>query len=167
MIIILVVPGEMVCVFNRLGKINDLVEAKKKFINRKKHYKYLRNKFNEENNSSEIKITYDLLAGSYIEHFNNHRFKQEKYSSELAHILNNYVQDGDTLLDVGSGEFDHPHHCIEPNQKEFSDVLAFDISWSRLKKGLEFYSQNINRTLIFRLLWQTLKRFLYKKNVLI
>ena len=85
------------------------------------------------------------MAGSYIEHFNNHRFKQEKYSSELAHILNNYVQDGDTLLDVGSGELTTLTIVLNQIKKEFSDVLAFDISWSRLKKGLEFYSQNINR----------------------
>ena len=127
-------------------KYINLLEAKEIYKKGKNITQYLRNKFNEDDNSSEIiEIAYDLLAGSYIEHFNNHRFKQEKYSSELAHILNNYVQDGDTLLDVGSGELTTLTIVLNQIEKEFSNVLAFDISWSRLKKGLEFYSQNIKR----------------------
>ena len=150
-------------------KYINLVEAKEIYKQGKNITQYLRNKFNEENNSSEIiEITYDLLAGSYIEHFNNHRFKQEKYSSELAHILNNYVQDGDTLLDVGSGELTTLTIVLNQIKKEFSDVLAFDISWSRLKKGLEFYSQNINRKDInLQTFVADIKAILYKKNVLI
>ncbi|WP_412775778.1 class I SAM-dependent methyltransferase [Thalassospira lucentensis] len=121
----------------------DIVEAKEVYKNGENITQYLRNKFNETENTSEIiEIAYDLQAGSYISAVQNNLHKAQLYANELGSILNQHIESGDTLLDVGAGELTTLTFVLNTLDVELTNVLAFDISWSRLKKGNEFYLQN-------------------------
>ena len=57
----------------------DLLESKETYASGKNITKYLRAKFGESQNTSEIiEMAYDLQAGSYIEYVNTNRDKVEK-----------------------------------------------------------------------------------------
>lgn len=125
----------------------DVAEAKEIYQKGENITQYLRNKFNEPENTSEIiEIAYDLQAGSYIRDVENNREKAQLCANELADILSEYIESGDTLLDVGTGELTTITLVLNSIYVEFANVLAFDISWSRLKKGMKFHIDN-NRKL--------------------
>lgn len=85
-----------------------------------------------------IETAYDLQAGTYIEYVRGHAEQAGRFAAELAGLLGPQLREGDSLLDVGSGELTTLSSlCLRlpvlPRQ-----VLAFDISWSRIHKGLAF-----------------------------
>lgn len=124
----------------------DLSEAKEIYKQGKNVTQYLRNKYNESENTSEIiEIAYDLQAGSYIESVSSNPQKAEAYANELSNFLKKHLKSGDSLLDVGTGEITTFSLILNNIDIKLSNVLAFDISWSRLFKGKQFY-QNNNKT---------------------
>lgn len=124
----------------------DLHEAKEVYKKGENVTQYLRKKFDLNENTSEIiEIAYDLQAGSYVEFVEGNREKVQLYTDEIASILNQQIKSGDSLLDVGTGELTTLTMVLNRIDKEVSNVSAFDISWSRLKKGLKFYKENIKR----------------------
>ena len=121
----------------------NIAEAKEIYKQGKNITQYLRKKFNESANTSEIiEIAYDIQAGSYIENVTAHRLKAEAYAYELGGILKQHLQKDDSLLDVGTGELTTLSLVLNNIDVELSKVLAFDISWSRLSKGMTFYREN-------------------------
>ena len=121
----------------------DIVEAKEMYKQGKNITQYLRNKFNESENTSEIlEIAYDLQAGSYIELVTANFHKAETYANELSDILKNYLKSCDSLLDAGTGEITTLSLVLNNIDIELSNVLAFDISWSRLSRGIQFHLKN-------------------------
>src|SRR5450432_1265560 len=58
----------------------------------------------DRNTPAIIEIAYDLQAGTYVEWVNQHREFAERYTAEMASILNAQCCTGDALLDVGAGE---------------------------------------------------------------
>lgn len=128
----------------------NLIEAKEIYKQGKNVTDYLRNKFEKDRNTSEIiEIAYDLQAGSYIEFVNAQRQKTELYTNELGGILNKHIKSCNSLLDVGTGELTTLSLILNCTDIEMPNVLAFDISWSRLKKGIQFHEttnekRNIN-----------------------
>ena len=124
-------------------KIIDALEAKMVYKKGKNVTEYLRAKFGIQHNTSEIiEIAYDLQAGSYIETVNSNRDKAEKYANELSEILSEHLESGDSLLDVGTGEMTTLTLVLNATNIELSDILAFDISWSRLSVGMKFHLAN-------------------------
>lgn len=125
----------------------DIVEAREIYKQGKNVTQYLRNKFNLKENTSEIiEIAYELQAGSYIESVIAHRQKAEDYAHELSGILKQHLNRGDSLLDVGTGELTTLSLVLNSIDIELSKVHAFDISWSRLTKGVQFYLDNNKKT---------------------
>lgn len=125
----------------------NIQEAKRVYRQGKNVTQYLRDKFNESENTSEIiEIAYDLQAGSYIENITADYHKAEAYANELGGILRQHLQDSDTLLDVGTGELTTLSLVLNNIDIKLSNVMAFDISWSRLTKGMRFYNQNNEKT---------------------
>ena len=121
----------------------NIAEAKEIYKQGKDITQFLRKKFNESENTSEIiEIAYDIQAGSYIENVTAHRLKAEAYANELGGILKQHLQKDDSLLDVGTGELTTLSLVLNNIDVELSKVLAFDISWSRLSKGMTFYREN-------------------------
>ena len=124
----------------------DLSEAKEIYKQGKNVTQYLRNKYNESENTSEIiEIAYDLQAGSYIEGVNSNFQKAEAYANELSNLLKKHLKSGDSLLDIGTGEITTLSLILNNIDIGLSNVLAFDISWSRLFKGGKFHQKN-NKT---------------------
>ncbi len=83
----------------------NIVEAKEIYKQGENVTEYLRNKFNESENTSEIiEIAYDLQAGSYIKGVESNREQAQLYASELGGILNQHINNGDSIMDVGTGE---------------------------------------------------------------
>ena len=88
-----------------------------------------------------IEIAYDLQAGSYIENTNKNRVNQEKIAAVIASELNKFLLPSSTLLDIGSGELTNLTLIIN-KLKNIRKVFAFDISWSRIFKGIKFFKDN-------------------------
>ena len=124
-------------------KFIDVLEAKSAYQSGHNVTQYLRDRFGVENNTSEIiEIAYDLQAGSYIDGVNSNRQWAENYAAELSGILREHLECGDSLLDVGSGEITTLTLILNNLDIELSDILALDISWSRLSCGLNFHYEN-------------------------
>jgi hypothetical protein len=90
-----------------------------------------------------IELAYDLQAGTYIENAQKHKEQLLAYVNEMAQIIDRYVTPGFSLLDIGTGEITTlselaPRLSIKPQ-----DIFAFDISWSRLYKGLDYARQTM------------------------
>ena len=58
-------------------------------------------------------------------------------------ILQNYIEADDILLDVGTGELTTISQVLQKLQVSPSQVYIFDISWSRLFKGLKHAKANL------------------------
>ncbi|MDB4020965.1 class I SAM-dependent methyltransferase [Litorivicinus sp.] len=124
----------------------DLLEAKKVYECGGNVTAYLRKKFNETQNTSEIiEIAYDLQAGNYIDRANFKRDEIKLYVNEMAIILDEHVSSEESLLDLGTGELTTLTLVLNDMLTVPKEVLAFDISWSRLIKGKGFYEENIRQ----------------------
>lgn len=124
-------------------KFVDVLEAKSVYQKGENVTNYLRTKFGSEDNTSEIiEIAYDLQAGSYVENVKSNFDKADSYASELSNILNDNLESGDSMLDVGTGELTTLTIVLNKLNTELSDILAFDISWSRLSIGMKYHREN-------------------------
>jgi SAM-dependent methyltransferase len=124
-------------------KFIDILEAKSVYQKGDNVTQYLRTKFGSEDNTSEIiELAYDLQAGSYIDGVNSNRGKVERYATELSETLTKQLESGDSLLDVGTGELTTLTLVLNELGTELSDILALDISWSRLSVGMKFHLEN-------------------------
>ena len=124
-------------------KFIDVLEAKSIYQKGENVTQYLRTKFGSEDNTSQIiEIAYDLQAGSYNDIVKSNLDKAEKYATELSEILTVHLESGDSLLDVGTGEITTLTLVLNEVGIELSDILALDISWSRLSVGMNFHREN-------------------------
>lgn len=128
-----------------MKKYNDLIIAKKNYLKKKNIIDNLKKKLNLKKNSSKIiEIAYDLQAGSYIKNVNKNRNEREKFTTKLASELNKYISPRSTLLYIGCGEL--VTLTLTLNKLNVSQkVFAFDISWSRIYKGLNFFKNNLKK----------------------
>ena len=85
-----------------------------------------------------IEIAYDLQAGTYIENARSNPTQLLNYVAEMAGIIDRYVDEDDSLLDIGTGEITTLSLLTTRLALKPRHIFAFDISWSRLYKGLEF-----------------------------
>ncbi|MBT5434510.1 MAG: class I SAM-dependent methyltransferase [Rhodospirillaceae bacterium] len=123
-------------------KFIDVLEAKAIYQKGENVTNFLRKKFGSEDNTSEIiEIAYDLQAGSYVENVKSNVDKADSYASELSKILNDNLERGDSMLDVGTGEITTLTLVLNKLKTELSDILALDISWSRLSIGMKFHRE--------------------------
>jgi len=121
----------------------DLQKIKKMYAKGKNITEFLRKEFKEKDNTIKIiEITYDLQSGSYIEHTNLNRQREELYANELAGLLEPHLSQGSSLLDVGTGELTTLSLLLNQINIPLSEVFAFDTSWSRLYEGIRFYDKN-------------------------
>jgi uncharacterized protein YbaR (Trm112 family) len=99
----------------------------------------LRELLGEPNNTPEIiDIAYDLQAGTYIEEFKKNPAQSRAYASQLSEMLMAYVEPGDRMLDVGTGEMTIFTDVANDCSGCVLDHYAMDISWSRMQVGRKF-----------------------------
>lgn len=106
---------------------------------------YLRQTLGETSNTDAIiEIAYDLQAGSYVRHFQQHYAAMIAYIDEISSVLRDHIRPGDTILDVGTGECTTLVGVAERCFATTKTILACDISWSRLNVGRQFAAQNLS-----------------------
>ncbi len=128
---------------NRQLKYFNILEAKKAYAEGRNITELLRTQTNSTSNTSEIiETAYDLQAGTYIKYVKNNS-KHALLSAELAQILDNYIKPTDSLLDIGTGELTTLSPLIKQLIQKPKTIYAFDISWSRIFKGIEYAKEKI------------------------
>lgn len=128
---------------NKLGYF-DILAAKQAYAEGKNVTELLRVQKNYNSNTSEIiETAYDLQAGSYIKFVEENATQAKLYTSELAAIINDHIIESDYLLDVGTGELTTFSLVCKLLQKKPKRLLAFDLSWSRVYRGLDFASSTM------------------------
>lgn len=124
----------------------DIDSAKAVFSKGGNVTEYLRSKTDSRANSSDIiEIAYDLQAGSYIEGVKQNGKQITAYTGELSSILSSYVSSNMSLLDVGTGELTTLSFLMKHGALRPADIYAFDISWSRLYRGLSFWNETVDQ----------------------
>jgi hypothetical protein len=117
----------------------DILQAKTAYGEGKNVTELLRAQANLEANTPEIiEIAYDLQAGTYIEAVNANRDFAMQYATDLANIIEAHIKPSDCLLDVGTGEITTLSLVAQNLGVMPAELFAFDISWSRIYKGLTF-----------------------------
>jgi ubiquinone/menaquinone biosynthesis C-methylase UbiE len=117
----------------------DILEAKKACAEGKNITELLRSQKNVAGNTSEIiEVAYDLQAGTYIEYVEKNPKQAALYARELASILDTYISPQASMLDIGTGELTTLSLLTKTLINKPKNIFAFDISWSRIYKGLAY-----------------------------
>lgn len=87
-------------------------------------------------------IAYDLQAGSYIDGARANPEARVRWCSQLAGILNPYISQQSTILEVGCGEATTLAGVLKRLNHSPRRALGFDISWSRCAHGLSWLAEN-------------------------
>jgi ubiquinone/menaquinone biosynthesis C-methylase UbiE/uncharacterized protein YbaR (Trm112 family) len=121
-----------------MEKFKQLAKIKEIYANGENIISYLKSiNNNQQNTIEDILISYDFQSGSYIKGFSNNPEFKDKYCASLATIIENLCN-FDSIIEVGIGEATTLNNLIRKLTKTPSNVLGFDISWSRLKFAKEF-----------------------------
>jgi ubiquinone/menaquinone biosynthesis C-methylase UbiE len=125
-------------------KYFDILEAKKAYDEGSNITALLREQKNTKDNTSEIiEIAYDLQAGKYTEFAEQNKSYLSRYAEEISGLIQDHITPNDTLLDVGTGESTTLSFLVQRLATKPLHVFAFDISWSRIYKGIAFASKNM------------------------
>jgi SAM-dependent methyltransferase len=93
---------------------------------------------NDVNIQKIIEISYSLQSGSYIDSVLSQPETYDKYTSQIAQIIDQYIAPYETILDIGTGELTTLSLVLDKLETPLAKVLACDISWSRLFVGQQF-----------------------------
>ena len=119
-----------------LNRIKDLYENKNINI-----IKWLKQEKNEKiNDLSDILISYDFQAGTYINYFKDNKQARFNSVSRLAKVIDDISVECNSILDCGVGEATDLVPLLESVNRHFDVIGGFDLSWSRIK-----YAQNFIR----------------------
>jgi|ERR1039458_730117 ubiquinone/menaquinone biosynthesis C-methylase UbiE len=120
-------------------KYFDILKAKEAYENGENVSAFLRAQNDAPISiSAIIEIVYDLQAGTYIEVVEEHIDFELRVAEEFARIIETYVGEKDVLLDVGTGEITMLSLVARALKLKPFHIYAFDISWSRIFKGIDF-----------------------------
>jgi len=126
------------------SKYFDILAAKKAYAEGKNITELLRSQKNSDFNTSEIiETAYDLQAGTYIKYAANNPQQADLYTAELASILDKHIKPTDSLLDIGTGELTTLSSLMNNLSQKPATVHAFDISWSRIFKGMTYAKEKM------------------------
>ena len=117
--------------FRQLTKIKEIYSRGENII---QYLKSIGN--NEKNTIEDILISYDFQSGSYIQDFSRNKEYKENYCNALAKLVNE-IDNVQSIIEVGVGEATTLNMLIKYLKNRPSNILGFDISWSRLKFGQE------------------------------
>lgn len=125
-------------------KYFDILAARRAYAEGRNVTALLRDQKGLDRNTSDIiETAYDLQAGTYIQGTEQNKAHALRYAAEMAGILQRHTLPQDALLDIGTGELTTLSlllACLEAPPRQ---VLAFDISWSRVHKGLAYAQRNM------------------------
>ncbi|MBK7000789.1 MAG: class I SAM-dependent methyltransferase [Rhodoferax sp.] len=87
-------------------------------------------------------IAYDLQAGSYVASARANPEGNSRWCAQLAEIINPFLAQHGSLLEVGCGEATTLAGVAKHLNKTPEHALGFDISWSRCAEGVGWLSKN-------------------------
>ena len=98
------------------------------------------------NEAADILMSYDFQAGTYTAAFDQDPMLRKTYAEAIAKEIQALPQPVTSLLDAGTGEGITLVPVLQALNFTFDRVLAFDISWSRLRYAKVFAArfQDIN-----------------------
>lgn len=133
-----------------MDKLKYLNRIKELYLNNGNIIEYLNQSENRKVNLLEdILISYDFQAGTYIEEYKKRPYIKEKYSHQLASIINN-LGDYKSILEAGVGEATTLGTTLLGLNMEPEICYGFDISWSRIKYANRFLeSLNLDNFKLF------------------
>ena len=127
-----------------MGKYSQLKLAIEAYEKGENVTELLRNVTGSDYNDSEIiEIAYDLQAGTYIENIEKNKASAQKYAQECADIISSHLGSSDRLLDIGTGEITTLSLLMNSLKTLPQETYAFDISVSRLIKGIEYANKQM------------------------
>ncbi len=127
------------------GKYFDILSARKAYATGGNITETLRLQHSLDANTSEIiEIAYDLQAGTYIDFAEQHPHQLSQYTSEIAAILDQHIVENGSMLDIGTGELTTLSLLTKSLTRKPQHIYAFDLSWSRIYKGISFARKNMN-----------------------
>lgn len=91
-----------------------------------------------DNSPEAIEIAYDLQAGQYIRNHAGEPDYYAAYTDEQAALLDVHFPNVESLLDAGCGELTNTA-LLFSKLAGVRDLLAFDLSWSRVHLGLDHF----------------------------
>jgi ubiquinone/menaquinone biosynthesis C-methylase UbiE len=124
----------------------DIPELREAYREGKNIIETINRKYGLNTNTSEtIEISYDLQAGSYIAYFKDHTDYAKRSAAERAACVIDAFPDGETILDCGCGELTNSALLFSKlNGGGYKKFFCFDLSWSRVFLGKEFFLQNVS-----------------------
>lgn len=96
----------------------------------------------EDNTMVSTLVAYDLQAGTYVEWAREHPDYINGWCTQLAELLQPYVETGDRILEVGVGEATTLTGVMKAIHCADVSALGFDVSWSRIKVAREWMEEN-------------------------
>ena len=87
-------------------------------------------------------IAYDLQAGAYIAGARANPQGRVRWCGQLAHILDPYITEQGSILEVGCGEATTLAGVLKHLSNTPKHAFGFDISWSRCAHGLTWLAEN-------------------------
>lgn len=93
------------------------------------------------NSSISTLIAYDLQAGTYIAGARANPEGRVRWCGQLVDILNPYITDQSSILEVGCGEATTLAGVLKHLNTTPKHALGFDISWSRCAHGLTWLAE--------------------------
>lgn len=125
-------------------KYFDILAARKVYAEGKNVTDFLRAQKQVSHNTIEIiETAYDLQAGTYIEHAQKNQAWAHAFTGELAAVLDRHIGDQSSMLDVGTGEMTTLDLVVLALSNKPRKIFAFDISWSRMHKGLAYVKDRL------------------------
>lgn len=92
------------------------------------------------NTSQAIQISYDFQTGSYINYIISNSDKVDKYTNELAEIING-LGHFNSIMEAGIGEATTMGELLPKLKTQTAAPFGFDISWSRIKLANAFLAK--------------------------
>ncbi len=128
-------------------RYSDIIAAKKAYLEGKNITGFLKDRRSEQVNTVDIiEFAYDLQAGTDIERLKTKPQEVAGYVSEVSEILDQYTRSTDSWLDIGTGEMTTLLGILSTINNKPAEVWAFDLSWSRIAKGIEYMQSNMDIT---------------------
>jgi len=94
-------------------------------------------------------IAYDLQSGNYVEKAKKFAEFNKKYGDLHARLIEEFLPENGTLLEVGVGEATTLTSVIKSLKVKPKKCLGFDISWSRIKVANQWLFDNSEKAELF------------------
>ena len=126
----------------------DLSEVRRLYRGGTNIIDHLRRQLGAQFNTEQlVETSYDMQAWSYVRIAEDNPDRIDPYRSELAQLLDQFIQPGDTVADVGTGEMTTLAHVARQGYTKVSNAYALDISLSRLVVGKRYLRSQLDTAL--------------------